>query len=692
MSGPNTDYDPVEVTVLQPEQVEQATAAALAAIAAAADLEELKRVRIEHAGDRSPLALANREIGALPPQARKEAGQRVGRARGTVQQALAARQAELEAEARGADARRGDGRRHPAHRPGPAGARHPLTTGSELIADIFVAMGWEVAEGPLVEAEWLNFDALNLGPDHPARTMQDTFWVEPPEDHLVLRTHTSPVQARTMLERTPPIYVVCPGRVFRTDEFDATHSPVFHQVEGLAIDEGITMAHLKGTLDHFAPSMFGEGIVTRFRPSYFPFTEPSAEVDLVCFVCRDVDAALLPHLPRRGLDRVGRLRRREPAGAARLRRRRRPLHRLRVRHGHRPHADVPPRHRGPARRLRGRRPLHHRFRERAVMKAPVSWIREHVDLPDDVTTEQLAARLTALGLKLEAIQRPADAITGPLVVGKVLSVEPEPQKNGKTINWYQVDVGDANGTGEPQGIVCGAHNFDAGDLVVVVLPGGVLPGNFEISARKTYGHVSAGMICSARELGLGDDHDGIIVLPAGAGAPGDDAFGVLGLDDDVIEFEINPDRAYALSIRGVARDAALGLRRGVHRPGRPRGARGRRRRPPGGARRHRRLPAVRRPHRLRLRPRRAHARLDGAPAGAGRHAPDLARRRRHQLRDARDRPPDPRLRRRQAHRHRPGPPRARGGAAHHPRRHRPGASTRRTSWSSTTPASSGSAA
>ena len=147
-------------------------------------------------------------------------------------------------------------------------------------------MGWEVAEGPVVEAEWLNFDALNLGPDHPARTMQDTFWTDPVENAIVLRTHTSPVQARTMLTRTPPIYVVCPGRVFRTDEYDATHSPVFHQVEGLAIDEGLTMAHLKGTLDHFATAMFGEGITTRFRPSYFPFTEPSAEVDLVCFVCR----------------------------------------------------------------------------------------------------------------------------------------------------------------------------------------------------------------------------------------------------------------------------------------------------------------------------------------------------------------------------------------------------------------------
>jgi phenylalanyl-tRNA synthetase alpha chain len=286
VSGPNTDFDPVEVAALSPQEVDAARDAALAAIAAAADLEELKRVRIDHTGDRSPLALANREIGALPPQARKEAGQRIGQARGAVQQALAARQVELEAEhEQRMLAEETVDVTLPTDRV-PGGARHPVTTGSELIADIFVAMGWEVAEGPVLEAEWLNFDALNLGPDHPARTMQDTFWTDPVEDHLVLRTHTSPVQARTMLSRTPPIYVVCPGRVFRTDEYDATHSPVFHQVEGLAIDEGISMAHLKGTLDHFAAAMFGEGINTRFRPSYFPFTEPSAEVDLVCFVCR----------------------------------------------------------------------------------------------------------------------------------------------------------------------------------------------------------------------------------------------------------------------------------------------------------------------------------------------------------------------------------------------------------------------
>ena len=170
------------------------------------------------------------------------------------------------------------------------GARHPITTFSERLADIFLAMGWDVAEGPWVEAEWLNFDALNMGPDHPARTMQDTFWLEPAEAALVLRTHTSPVQARTMLTQEPPIYVVCPGRVFRTDEIDATHSPVFHQIEGLVVDKGITMAHLKGTLDHMTTALFGEGITTRFRPSYFPFTEPSAEMDMVCFVCRGVDS------------------------------------------------------------------------------------------------------------------------------------------------------------------------------------------------------------------------------------------------------------------------------------------------------------------------------------------------------------------------------------------------------------------
>ncbi len=277
---------------MRADEVERMREAALAAIAQAQTLAELKQVRTDHTGDRSPLALANREIGALPPAARKDAGQRLGQARGAVSKALADRLAEVEAvefEQRLADEAVDVTLPTDIE---PVGSRHPITTIQELVADIFVSMGWEVAEGPEVEAEWLNFDALNLGPDHPARTMQDTFWLSPESAAMVLRTHTSPVQARTMLTQEPPIYVVCPGRVYRTDEADATHMPVFHQVEGLAIDRGLSMAHLKGTLDHFAKAIYGPGLTTRFRPSYFPFTEPSAEVDLLCYVCQNDPATV----------------------------------------------------------------------------------------------------------------------------------------------------------------------------------------------------------------------------------------------------------------------------------------------------------------------------------------------------------------------------------------------------------------
>ena len=280
MSAPNKSFDPVEVAVLSQENVDAAVADALAAVAAASDLDSLKEARLAHAGDRSPLALANREIGALPPQAKAEAGKRIGQARTAVREALERRQVELEDERdarvlieESVDVTLPYSRR-------PQGARHPLTTITERIEDVFVAMGWEVAEGPEVEAEWINFDALNIGPDHPARTMQDTFFVGTEDSGVVLRTHTSPVQIRSMLDRELPIYVICPGRVYRTDELDQTHTPVFHQVEGLVVDEGITMADLKGTLDHFATSMFGPEAKTRLRPSYFPFTEPSAELDL----------------------------------------------------------------------------------------------------------------------------------------------------------------------------------------------------------------------------------------------------------------------------------------------------------------------------------------------------------------------------------------------------------------------------
>ena len=280
------DYDPVTVSPLDPDNVATLRDDALAAFAAAGDLAALSNARTAHAGDRAPIALARSEIGALPPQARKDAGQRINAVLAEVKAALAARMTELEAER--------DRRvlleetvdvTLPWNR-NPIGARHPLTMIQERVADVFIAMGYEVADGPEVETEWHNFDALNMHPDHPARSMQDTIYLDPPERGVLLRTQTSPMQMRALLDRPLPVYVVGPGRVFRDDAIDATHSPVFHQVEGLAVDDGITMAHLRGTLDHFARAMFGPELRTRMRPSYFPFTEPSAEVDLLCFGCK----------------------------------------------------------------------------------------------------------------------------------------------------------------------------------------------------------------------------------------------------------------------------------------------------------------------------------------------------------------------------------------------------------------------
>ena len=280
MSGSNDAYDPKQVAALAPESLARAVDDAEQAFAQARTLEELLAAKPAHLGDRSPLLSARREIGALPPQARAEAGKRLNQCRTAVQVAFDDRRAALQVER---DSRTLREEAVDVTLPWdrlPTGARHPITALCERIADMFVAMGYEVAEGPELEAEWFNFDALNFPKDHPARTMQDSFYVAPEGSGMVLRTHTSPVQVRALLERELPVYVVCPGRTFRTDTLDATHTPVFHQIEGLAVDKGLTMAHLKGTLDAFARAMFGDNSRIRLRPSYFPFTEPSAEPDV----------------------------------------------------------------------------------------------------------------------------------------------------------------------------------------------------------------------------------------------------------------------------------------------------------------------------------------------------------------------------------------------------------------------------
>jgi len=283
------------VASLAPQDVARALDQALAAVAAARTLDELKAARIAHDGDRSPLALANAAIATLPRQDRAEAGRRVGAARGQVREAISRRQAELEAErdrqvliTEAVDVTLPGGRV-------PPGARHPVTMLADRLSDVFVAMGYEVADGPEVEAEWYNFDALNMLPDHPARDSQDTIFVESPagpetKSGMVLRTQTSPVQIRSLLTRPLPLYIVSPGRVYRHDALDATHLPAFHQIEGLAVDEGLTMADLRGAIQAFVDAMFGVGLRTRFRPDYFPFTEPSGDVSMECHVCRGASA------------------------------------------------------------------------------------------------------------------------------------------------------------------------------------------------------------------------------------------------------------------------------------------------------------------------------------------------------------------------------------------------------------------
>jgi phenylalanyl-tRNA synthetase alpha chain len=265
---------------LSPQALADAVKAARHAFASAADLDALARAKTEHLGDRAPLALARQALATLPTSDRAAAGRLVNSARSDAQRSYDERLATLRAERDAAVliAERIDVTLPSTRQP--IGARHPITILADHIADTFIAMGWELADGPEVETEQFNFDALNFPTDHPARSEQDSFYIAPEGSRLLLRTHTSPVQIRALLQRELPVYVISIGRTFRTDQLDATHTPVFHQVEGLAVDRGLSMAHLRGTLDAFARAQFGPSAQTRIRPHFFPFTEPSAEVDV----------------------------------------------------------------------------------------------------------------------------------------------------------------------------------------------------------------------------------------------------------------------------------------------------------------------------------------------------------------------------------------------------------------------------
>ena len=279
-----------EGAVFDAQAVTNAVAEGIAKIENASSMEELKAIKTQYAGAESAMTQASKAIGALPKDQKKDAGKIMGKLRADFGRAYGTKEQQVKAEeeARALAAETVD-MTLPVNRK-PLGARHPLSKLMEDVEDFFISMGWQISDGPEVETEWYDFDALNFGPDHPARQMQDTFYVKGNQakdaagfvgSNMVLRTQTSSDQVRGLLTRGVPLYIACPGRVFRTDELDATHTPVFHQVEALAVDKHLTMADLKGVLDKLAVAMFGPEAKTRLRPSYFPFTEPSVEVDMM---------------------------------------------------------------------------------------------------------------------------------------------------------------------------------------------------------------------------------------------------------------------------------------------------------------------------------------------------------------------------------------------------------------------------
>ncbi len=252
---------------------------AIAEIAASENLEE---IRIQYLGKKGELTAVLRGMGKVSPEERPLIGQLANEVRAEIEAALAEKAEEKKA---GELQKKLLAEKLDVTMPGAVltpGHRHPLAQTEEILRDIFIGMGFSIAEGPEVEYDYYNFEALNLPKDHPARDTQDTFYIT---DNILLRSQTSPVQVRVMEQTKPPIRIISPGRVYRADPADATHSPIFHQMEGLVVDKGITMGDLKGVLELFAKKMFGEETKLRFRPHHFPFTEPSAEVDVSCFVC-----------------------------------------------------------------------------------------------------------------------------------------------------------------------------------------------------------------------------------------------------------------------------------------------------------------------------------------------------------------------------------------------------------------------
>ena len=511
------------------------TAAAVAAIGSAADVAALTAARPDLLGKGSPLAGLRRRLGSLAPADRPAAGRSLSEALAEVEARFEERLDELRAaeRRRQLEAERLD--LTELHEPPQVGRLHVITQTQRRLEDVFCAMGYTVAEGPEIETEWHNFGALNFPPGHPARDMYDTLYVDHgPPGSTLLRTHTSPVQVRVMQEQSPPLFVVAPGRCYRQDTADATHMPVFHQIEGLVIDENITLGDLAGAIETFTTAYFGPGFTSRLRPSYFPFTEPSAEFDvqrpdgtwLELGGCGMVHPSVLEVCgvdPERwsgfafgfGIDRLAM-----------------------IRYG----IDD----------LRDPLDQRHPFPGAVLMKVLLSWLREFS--PIEGPPEGIAEDLSDLGLAVEDMVTFASAPDG-IVVARVAGLRSHPDAD--RIQLVDVDAGD----GEMLQVCCGAFNMSVGDLVPLATVGTTMPGGLEIRRRKMRGQLSEGMLCSTAELDMGADADGIMILPADLEL-GEDLTAALGVAGDVLfDLEVNPNRPDALSVVGVARD--LAARRGT---------------------------------------------------------------------------------------------------------------------------------
>ena len=500
-------------------------------IAAATTLDEWTDVRNALVGRQAGRLTAILEgLGRLAKGDRREAGLRANAVKVALEGALEARQAEL-ARAAASDQPDLDLTMPPRLRW--QGGVHPVSLVMDEVVAIFRELGFTIALGPEAEHAWYNFGALNFPDDHPAMDLHDTLYLGADQ---VLRTHTSPVQVRTLQQYPPPVRILAPGNVYRRDFFDPSHAPMFAQIEGLVVDEGVTFADLKATLTHFAQRFFGADTTTRFRPSYFPFTEPSAEMDVRCGVCGGSGCAVCKHsgwLEILGRDGA-------PGGARGGGARQREVHRVGVRDGPGAHGAFAARDPGHPHPVRFRRAI-----PRAVhaMNLSHAWLSRFV--PHGRSAEQVRDLLTAHVATVDAIE-PLRGDLAPFVVARVVESEKIPDTK---LSFNKVD----DGSGELLEVVCGAPNVAVGAKYPFARTGTVMPGGMQIEKRKIRGFTSNGMLCSARELGLGEDHEGIYTLETDA-APGTPLLQVMPAGDVRLVLDVLPNRSDLLSHLGVARE------------------------------------------------------------------------------------------------------------------------------------------